>query len=187
MDNQMIPSNLDDMLKNIPLETLTNVVAIRTANQLQIQMKKFEEAQTQTNLALAHLDQKTDLITEQLKNVTHANKLAYSEDYVNPTNLGKNYRLLLSAQRVNKLLKYAGIYQQYTTEPYRNYYEGKNPLCVRQKWMANGREGYSYHFHEVRTWQHIYRQLTKDGHYHKFMGCKTTNDLDKFIDSLVIK
>lgn len=173
-------------LANIPTEILIQILTERNNKDiimLQDQVSQMHENQIKLQESLI---QTQNNLIDYTQATGHIKKLVYSEDYVNKTNLGKNYRLKISPQRMSKLLKYCGIEQMNSKEPYAVYLQGVEPLVVREKFITeNGYEDYKIHYHQVRTWDKIYKQLQNDGIYDDFVNCVGTKELNSFIDDLL--
>lgn len=184
--------DISTILSQIPTDILQKTLLVRVMQDVENQKnatKKIIDTQDETLKQIDKLNTKNNDLQNNLSNhyqaTSHIQKLAQSEDYVNKTNLGKNYRLKLSPQRITKLLKYAGVLQFHCNDPYQQCYLGENPLCVRTKFLTNdGHEGYTIHFHQTRTWNRVYNKLKKDEIYDDFMNCITVDELNNFIDSL---
>jgi hypothetical protein len=181
-DGDDLPINLRNIPTDLLIQLLTernnkDIVALKDQiSQINENQYKLQEALIQTQNNLIDYTQATG----------HVKKLSHSEDYVNKTNLGKNYRLKISPQRISKLLKYCGIEQQLNNEPYSNYLQGVEPLVVREKFVTDyGHEGYTIRYHQERTWNKIYKQMQNDDIYNDFVNCTTVNELNSFIDDLL--
>lgn len=91
------------------------------------------------------------------------------------------------ANKMTRLLQYAGILQIGKSIPYINLLTGKEPLAITYKITnVSGYEGLGYKFHIDKTWEIIHNKLKKDGLFNTFMNCITKRDLDQFIGKLPI-
>lgn len=178
--------SMSNSIANIPTDILIQILTERNNKDivmLQDQVSQMHENQIKLQESLI---QTQNSLIDYTQATGHVKRLSHSDEYVNKTNLGKNYRLKISPQRISKLLKYCGIEQQNSKEPYSNYLQGNEPLVVREKFTTDrGYEDYLIRYHQERTWSKIYKQLQSDEIYNDFMSCVTVNELNSFIDDLL--
>lgn len=187
--------NVDNSgLNNIPDEILLAEITKRNANKLELIAQELNRSlaeQREINATLRNQieENKVDL-TKQAEKLYIRTQRTNSQEYGNRTVLGRLHDPQISAVRMSKLLKYAGILRKMNNEPLLQYTQGKEPLVhvvVNNKSNETGEQHQyvEYRFHIEKTWNIIRDRLTKDGLLIKYLNCKTKEESDSFIDRLV--
>lgn len=102
-----------------------------------------------------------------------------SKDYLGLSQLGALHSPPIGAQYMGELLRKVGICNKFgNTQPKSEYTSGKDPLVINRV----GDSGFmSWYYHHSRTWKIIQKKLDDSGVRNEFEGCKTKDDLHKFI------
>ena len=128
---------------------------------------------------------KNDLLRQNEK-VFFIHSHSADEKYLTLRTLGQR-NIPPIANKMTRLLQYAGILQKGKTIPYSNLLTGKEPISVTYKISnAQGYEGLGYKYFEAKTWEIAHKKLKKDNLFNDFMSCKTKEELDKYLGKLPI-
>lgn len=174
-----------ELASKLSLQELLIELNRRTAQEV---IEAKEEAKRAAKLSVENADEITSLREDLKKNYekqSYIKDRVYSNEYVNRTNLGKNNNPKISGRMMTMLMRWAGIIQQYSGEPYAQFFEGVNPICIREKFILdNGYEDFKIHFHQERTWKRIHSELDKSGLVEEFYQCKSYDEMKEFIQEL---
>lgn len=179
LDVASLPMNvLKDLAFSLQGELMKRTVA---------DVEEFKAKTTDTiNSQQNELEKLKNNLAAQSEKVFFIHSRSADEKYLTMRMLG-NRNIPPIANKMTRLLQYAGILQIGKSIPYSNALSGKEPIAITYKIStAQGYEGLGYKFHEARTWEIIHKKLKKELLFNNFMNCSTKEELDKFIGKLPI-
>jgi len=179
LDVTKIPTNV---LKDLAFSLQGELMKRTVADVEEFKAKTAETINTQHN----EIEKLKNNLDAQSEKVFFIHARSADEKYLTMRMLG-NRNIPPIANKMTRLLQYAGILQIGKSIPYSNALAGKGPIAITYKISnAQGYEGLGYKFHEARTWEIIHKKLKKDELFNSFMNCSTKEELDKFIGKLPI-
>jgi len=179
LDVTKIPTNV---LKDLAFSLQGELMKRTVADVEEFKAKTAETINTQHN----EIEKLKNNLDAQSEKVFFIHARSADEKYLTMRMLG-NRNIPPIANKMTRLLQYAGILQIGKSIPYSNALAGKEPIAITYKISnAQGYEGLGYKFHEARTWEIIHKKLKKDELFNSFMNCSTKEELDKFIGKLPI-
>jgi len=179
LDVTKIPTNV---LKDLAFSLQGELMKRTVADVEEFKAKTAETINTQHN----EIEKLKNNLDAQSEKVFFIHARSADEKYLTMRMLG-NRNIPPIANKMTRLLQYAGILQIGKSIPYSNALAGKGPIAITYKISnAQGYEGLGYKFHEARTWEIIHKKLKKDELFNNFMNCSIKEELDKFIGKLPI-
>lgn len=173
---------------------MNNLIDVSKLNPIEMQM--LQEDLTVQRMAvfqrqIENLLSEQDKIKEEIKEIkadsvkqleVTVNSMRVKEpkfNFVNQGDFGRFFSISISSVRIGKLLKVVGIAMKdrSSTTPYRTFVPNYAMPEANEKYTA-------VKWHYEKCLDHIDKWLRKNGYYESFYSCKTTRDLEKFIDSL---
>lgn len=195
----MLPTIFNDMdgLQNINPDDLNKLVQVLMSQQItnvqkaMTELKSIQDKQQKEISEIREMQVKSNEYNKMLDQ-----KLA-SGLYAPAMELGKQFRFILSAQSVNKLIIWAGLaYKEEYWEnnkpktrvtPYAEFRNAeKNPIVHTVVYPNSDHDVQfmSFYWHKERTLNYIKKKMEKLGLWGTFMGCETKAEADRFINSL---
>jgi len=187
-DNMALMPALD--VANLPMNVLKDLAFSLQGELMKRTVADVEEFKAKTadtiNSQQNEIEKLKNNLNAQSEKVFFIHARSADEKYLTMRMLG-NRNLPPIANKMTRLLQYAGILQIGKSIPYSNALAGKEPIAITYKISnAQGYEGLGYKFHEARSWEIIHKKLKKDELFNGFMNCSTKEELDKYIGKLPI-
>lgn len=187
-ENTALVKSLD--VANLPMNVLKDLAFSLQGELMKRTVADVEEFKAKTtdtiNSQQNELEKLKNNLAAQSEKVFFIHSRSADEKYLTMRMLG-NRNIPPIANKMTRLLQYAGILQIGKSIPYSNALTGKEPIAITYKISnASGFEGLGYKFHEARTWEIIHKKLKKELLFNNFMNCSTKEELDKFIGKLPI-